>query len=104
MPTSRSRSRRGAHPAGGTRHRHVGRGHIHGITKKDIRRLARRGGVKRISGLVYEEARKVLKSFLQSTIKDAVTYCHPSGRQTLATLDVVHALKHKGRTMYGFGA
>ena len=31
------------------------RDNIQGITKPAIRRLARRGGVKRISGLVYEE-------------------------------------------------
>ena len=30
-----------------------------------IRRLARRGGVKRISGLIYEETRGVLKVFLE---------------------------------------
>ena len=34
---------------------------ILGITKPAIRRLARRGGVKRISGLIYEETRGVLK-------------------------------------------
>ena len=37
-----------------------------GITKPAIRRLARRGGVKRISGLIYEETRGVLKIFLES--------------------------------------
>ena len=36
-----------------------------GITKPAIRRLARRGGVKRISGLIYEETRGVLKIFLE---------------------------------------
>ena len=35
-----------------------------GITKPAIRRLARRGGVERISGLIYEETRGVLKVFL----------------------------------------
>lgn len=34
---------------------------LQGITKPAIRRLARRGGVKRISGLIYEETRGVLK-------------------------------------------
>jgi len=34
---------------------------LRGITKPAIRRLARRGGVKRISGLIYEETRGVLK-------------------------------------------
>ena len=39
---------------------------IQGITKPAIRRLARRGGVKRISGLMYEETRSVMKSFLEN--------------------------------------
>jgi hypothetical protein len=43
------------------RHRKVLRDNIQGITKPAIRRLARRGGVKRISGLIYEETRGVLK-------------------------------------------
>ena len=45
-----------------------------GINRNAIRRLARRGGVKRISGLIYEEVRGVLKDFLEKTIRDAVTY------------------------------
>ena len=43
------------------RHRKVLRDNIQGVTKPAIRRLARRGGVKRISGLIYEETRGVLK-------------------------------------------
>jgi histone H4 len=39
---------------------------VSGITKPAIRRLARRGGVKRISGLIYEETRGVLKIFLEN--------------------------------------
>jgi histone H3/H4 len=42
-------------------HRKILRDNIQGITKPAIRRLARRGGVKRISGLIYEETRGVLK-------------------------------------------
>lgn len=41
---------------------------IKGITKPAIRRLARRGGVKRISGTIYEETRLVLTHFLESLI------------------------------------
>ncbi|KAL3087746.1 hypothetical protein niasHT_029510 [Heterodera trifolii] len=47
------------------------RDNIQGITKPAIRRLARRGGVKRISGLIYEETRSVLKVFLENVIRDA---------------------------------
>ena len=53
------------------RHRKVLRDNIQGITKPAIRRLARRGGVKRISGLIYEETRGVLKVFLENVIRDS---------------------------------
>ena len=43
------------------RHRKVLRDNIKGITNSAIRRLARRGGVKRISGLIYEETRQAAK-------------------------------------------
>ena len=68
-----------------------------------IRRLARRGGVKRISALIYDEARMVLKGFLEQVIKDSVTYCEHAKRKTVTALDVVYALKRQGRTLYGFG-
>ena len=56
-------------PRGGAkRHRKILRDNIQGITKPAIRRLARRGGVKRISGLIYEETRGVLKFFLESEL------------------------------------
>ena len=42
---------------GGGGHRKVLRDNIQGITKSAIHRLARRDGVKRISGLIYEETR-----------------------------------------------
>ena len=94
-----------------------------GITKPAIRRLARRGGVKRISGLIYEETRGVLKIFLENVsphplvfllyssdlfdsqvIRDSVTYTEHAKRKTVTSLDVVYALKRSGRTLYGFGA
>ena len=60
--------------------------------KPAIRRLARRGGVKRISGLIYEETRGVLKVFLENVIRDAVTYPEHARRKTVTALDVVYAL------------
>ncbi|XP_037728244.1 histone H4-like [Drosophila subpulchrella] len=64
---------------------------------------ARRGGVKRISGLIYEETRGVLKVFLENVIRDAVTYTEHAKRKTVTAMDVVYALKRQGRTLYGFG-
>ena len=89
--------------AGTKRMKKVLRDNIKGVTKGSIRRLARRGGVKRISGLIYEETRSVLKVFLENVIRDAVTYTEHARRKTVTSLDVVYALKRQGRTLYGFG-
>lgn len=89
---------------GAMRRRKVFRDNIQGITKPEIRRLARRGGAnKRISGLIYEETRGVLKVFLVNVMRDAVTYTEHAMRKTVTAMDVVYALKRQGRTMYGFG-
>ena len=77
---------------------------ILGITKPAIRRLARRGGVKRISALIYEETRIVLRAFLESVVRDAVVYTEHARRKTVTAMDVVYALKRQGRCLYGFGA
>merc|ERR1712043_69009 len=76
---------------------------ILGITKPAICRLARRGGVKRISSYIYEETRAVLRSFLENVIRDSVVYTEHAKRKTVTALDVVYALKRQGRTLYGFG-
>jgi len=76
---------------------------MQGITKPAIRRLARRGGVKRISRLIYEEIRGILLVFLENVIRDVVIYTEYARRKTVTALDVVHALKRQGRTLYGFG-
>ncbi len=65
--------------------------------------MASRGGVKRISGLIDEETRSVLKVFLENVIQDAVTYTEHAKRKTVPVIDVVYALKRQGRTLYGFG-
>ena len=74
-----------------------------GITKPAIRRLARRGGVKRISALIYEETRNVLKMFVENVVRDSVTYTEHARRKTVTAMDVVYALKRQGRSIYGFG-
>jgi histone H3/H4 len=87
---------------GAPKRRHMRR-KIDSITKPAIRRLCRRGGVKRISGFVYEETREILKLFLEDLIRDTVVYTEHNRRKTVTALDVVYALKRQGRMMYGFG-
>ncbi|XP_041047587.1 histone H4-like [Carcharodon carcharias] len=99
----RGKGGKGLGKGGAKRHRKVLRGNIQGITKPAIRRLARRGGVKPISGLIYEEVRGVLKVFLENVIRDSVTYTEHAKRKTVTAMDVVYTLKRQGRTLYGFG-
>ncbi|OCH87797.1 hypothetical protein OBBRIDRAFT_805793 [Obba rivulosa] len=102
--SGRGKGGKGLGKGGAKRHRKILRDNIQGITKPAIRRLARRGGVKRISGLIYEETRGVLKIFLENVIRDSVTYTEHAKRKTVTALDVVYALKRSGRTLYGFAA
>lgn len=85
------------------RHQKKLRNSIDGISKPALRRLARRGGVKRISGLIYDEARGVLTAFLNQVIHDSTVYMDSARRKTVTATDVVYALKRMGKTLYGFG-
>ncbi len=76
-------------------HGKVLRINIQGITKPAIPHLACHGGVKRISGLIYEETRGVLKVFLESAIRDSVTYTEHAWRETVTAIDPVYALKRQ---------
>ena len=99
----RGKGAKGLGKGGAMRHHIVPRDNIYGITKPAIRRLARRGGVKRISGLIYKETRGVLKAFLENLIRDTVTYTKHAKRRTVTAMDVVYGLKRQGKTLYGFG-
>jgi histone H4 len=91
--SGRGKGGKGLGKGGAKRHRKVLRDNIQGITKPAIRRLARRGGVKRISGLIYEETRGVLKVFLENVIRDSVTYTEHARRKTVTAMDVVYAVR-----------
>lgn len=73
-----------------------------GITKPAIRRLCRKGGVKRICNLMYEETRCLVKGFMENIIADALAYVEHARRKTITYEDVLYALKRQGITLYGF--
>ncbi|KAJ7134008.1 histone H4 [Mycena crocata] len=77
---------------------------IMGIAEPAFRRLARRGGVKRSSRLMYDDMRGALKIYLEGLIRDAVLYTEHGYRSTVTTLDVLYALKRRGTVLYGFGS
>lgn len=92
----------GAGKTGSKRHRKIIKDNIRGITRPDIRRLARRGGVKRISASIYNDVRAALKDRLTLILRDCVTYCEYRQAKTITVYDVIHSLKRIGRPVYGF--
>lgn len=87
---------------GSKRIKHNAKDVILGITKPAIRRLARRGGVKRISADIYNETRGIIKGFLEIVIRDAVTYTEHARRKTVSAMDIIYALKRQGKSLYGY--
>ncbi|GJC79111.1 histone H4 [Colletotrichum liriopes] len=76
---------------------------LHGAAgAKRHRRLARRGGVKRISAMIYDDARSALDAWLRAVLRDCITYTEHRGSKTITIYDVLHALRRKGTPIYGF--
>ena len=59
--------------------------------------------VKRISGLMYEESRGILKIFLTNVVRDAVVYCEHAMRKTVTAMDVVYAIVPPSTHAHAFG-
>jgi histone H4 len=70
------------------------------LSKGDVRRLARRGGVKRMSMDCKDECEITLREYLRDVIEAAVNYTVYSNRKTVSLSDVAMALKFKGQTLY----
>ena len=66
-----------------------------------IRRIARRGGALRISMDFYERMRIEGEEWLKKILTTATTYTEHSRRKTLTHVDIAHALKRYGYTVYG---
>eukprot|EP01060_Flectonema_neradi_P031739 TRINITY_DN48_c0_g1_i1.p1 TRINITY_DN48_c0_g1~~TRINITY_DN48_c0_g1_i1.p1 ORF type:complete len:105 (+),score=26.05 TRINITY_DN48_c0_g1_i1:146-460(+) len=70
------------------------------ITKGSIRRIARRGGCRRLAGSVYDEARDILTTFVGNVMNDTAALLEMTGRKTVRASDILFALKKQGRTLY----
>ncbi|MHA1684166.1 MAG: histone H4 [Promethearchaeota archaeon] len=86
----------------GLRH-HAPKNSILGITNPGIKRLARRAGVKRISGTYPEALRGELKKYLDNLVGDAVIYSTHARRKTVTIRDVVLSSKRQAKALYGGG-
>ena len=85
------------------RHRKALKDNIQGITRPALRRLARRAGVKRICGDIYDAERARIRTFLEVILGDAIAYTIHARRKTVIPMDIITALSRRGRTLYGFG-
>lgn len=74
------------------------------VTNGAIRRLARRGGVKRIAFASHAHVRDYIDDFLGKVVRDSLTYAEHRKAMTITAMDVVYALKKSGRVIYGYGA
>ncbi|KAH8615630.1 hypothetical protein ERJ75_000565400 [Trypanosoma vivax] len=63
------------------RQKKILRENVRGITRGSIRRLGAPRGVKRISGVIYDEVRGVLKSFVEGVVRDATAYTEYSRKE-----------------------
>lgn len=69
----------------------------------EVRRMARRGGVKRLTQSTHPAVRLALTEYLERVIGSAVILTEYRGAKTVTTEDVVHALAHQGMHLYGAG-
>lgn len=97
----KGKSSPGKAKGGAKRHKKVFRDNLKGVTKPALRRLARRGGVKRISAGVYEDARALVRTFIESVVYYSLLYKSSHGRKTIGLKDVVFALKRRGSAFIG---
>ena len=73
------------------------------ISRSCLKRLARRGGVKRIGGTVYETTRDILRIFVEQVVRCATIFAEYSRRRTITLSDIIYALKRtNGTVLYGF--
>jgi histone H4 len=73
------------------------------VTNGAIRRLARRGGVKRIAMASHNNIREYIDDFMLRIVRDCLTYTEHRKARTITAMDVVYSLKKNGRVIYGYG-
>jgi histone H4 len=82
--------------------RHQQKGGNMTISNPGIRRIARRGGVKRVSNESFDTSRQLLDEFLNSVVRDAVIMSESCKRKTVTSSDVTFSLKRNHAQLYGF--
>jgi histone H3/H4 len=103
--SGRGKSGKGLGKGSGKRHKKLASSGLNNsISKPAVRRLARRGGVKRVGGSVYESVNKLARVYCEDVLKNAIVYSNHAKRKTVTANDVIYALKRQGVTMIGFNS
>lgn len=73
------------------------------LRKPALRRIARRAGIKRISGNYYDVIRKIAVKKIAIILHDAMTFMEYANRKTVTPDDIVRSSKRRGMILYGYG-
>lgn len=73
-----------------------------GPSKGDIKKLARKGGVRRMGPGTSQDSLDIMKNYLKDVLKDSINYAEYDKRKTVSCNDVKEALKKRGTPIYGF--
>ena len=73
-----------------------------GLTTTAAKKLARRGGVKRMQATVKPKMQEVLVKFVTDVLRDTVALVESRRGTIVNPLDIVYALKKQAITYYGF--
>ncbi len=76
---------------------------VYQVSRGNLRRLAKRGGVIRISSNSFNSAREFADAMLVRVTRDSIVYAEAAKRRTVTAMDVIYALKKNGKTIYGYG-
>lgn len=79
------------------------RGNVEGLTKGAIKRLAHKGGVKTISGLIYEDSRGIIKVYIEKIVEAAVKLTQHARKIVISREDVLESARVNGYPIYTFG-
>jgi histone H4 len=74
---------------------------IEGVSTMGIRRMARRGGVKRMAGTIYPRCRSTMMNYLTNIVRDSLVHMQHARRKTVFVKDVHAALRLNNRVLYG---
>ena len=73
------------------------------VTKPVIQRLVLKGGAKRMSGLIYDEIRSIIKERMLDVMMDAAVYADSAKRSTVSINDITHALQRSNIYVHEIG-